>query len=294
MNLRQMEYAVLLAEERHFGRAAQRAGVRQPPFSQQIRRLEEELGVVLFERNTRSVQITAAGEAFVAEARRSLAHAGRAAELARQAGRGEAGRLAVGFVGSAMNVTLPPVLRAFRARYPGVEVVLQELTSAQQIELLTAVGIDVGLIRGPVGWQAAQTVATRVVAREPMLAVLHAGHPLARLDPLPLARLRDEAFVLFPRRRGPMFHDLIVELAAGAGFEPRVVQEATRMQSIIGLVATGIGVSLVPGSEARLRRDDVVFRPLTPPGPPITLDLAWRRADSHPGVRNLRALFPVD
>ncbi|MEW9553265.1 LysR family transcriptional regulator [Nonomuraea sp. NPDC050783] len=293
MNLRQLRYVVALAEELNFGRAALREGVRQPPFSQQIAKLEEELGVRLFERTTRQVCLTPAGEAFVAHARTSLAHAELAAESARRAGRGEAGRLAVGFVGSATNLTLPRVLRRFRARYPGVQVELRELTTAQQAEELRQGLLDVGLLHAPLAGPAAEMLSTRTVARELLLAALPSGHPLSARTPLPVAALAGEPFVMFPRRYGPALHDRITAVARAAGFEPRVVQEAVQMQTIVGLVAAGIGVAIVPESVARLRRGDVVFRPLAPATRVVTLDVTWRTGDPNPIVRNFRDLFPA-
>ncbi|MFB4277558.1 MULTISPECIES: LysR family transcriptional regulator [unclassified Nonomuraea] len=293
MNLQQLRYAVALAEELNFGRAALREGVRQPPFSQQIGKLEEELGVQLFERTTRQVRLTPAGEAFVAEARTSLAHAELAAEAARRAGRGEAGRLAIGFVGSATNLTLPRVLRRFRARYPAVQVELRELTTAQQAEELRQGLLDVGLLHAPLAGAAAEMLSTRTVARELLLAALPSGHPLATRTPLPAAALAGEPFVMFPRRYGPGLYDQITAVARAAGFEPGIVQEAVQMQTIVGLVAAGIGVSIVPESVARLRRGDVVFRPLSPETRVVTLDVTWRTGDPNPLVRNFCSLFPA-
>ena len=292
MNLQRLRYAVALADELNFGRAALREGMRQPPFSQQISKLEEELGVRLFERTTRQVRLTPAGEAFVAEARTSLAHAELAAESARRAGRGEAGRLAIGFVGSATNLTLPRVLRRFRARHPGVQVELRELTTAQQAEELRQGRLDVGLLHAPPAGPAAEVLSTRTVARELLLAVLPAGHPHATHKVLPTGMLAGEPFVMFPRRFGTALHDQIIGVTRAAGFEPRVVQEAVQMQTIVGLVAAGLGVSIVPESVARLRRGDVVFRPLSPATRVVTLDLTWRTGDPNPIVRNFRALFP--
>ncbi|MEV1173864.1 LysR family transcriptional regulator [Nonomuraea sp. NPDC049784] len=293
MNLQQLRYAVALAEELNFGRAALREGVRQPPFSQQIGRLEEELGVRLFDRTTRQVRLTPAGEAFVAEARVSLAHAELAAASARRAGRGEAGRLVIGFVGSATNVTLPRVLRRFRSRYPGVGVELRELTTAQQAEGLRQGLLDVGLLHAPLAGPAAEVLSTQTVSRELLLAALPRDHPLSRRTPLPASALAGEPFVLFPRRYGAGLHDQIMAVARAAGFEPRIVQEAVQMQTIVSLVAAGIGVSIVPESVARLRRGDVVFRPLSPATRVVTLDVTWRIGDSNPAVHNFRSLFPT-
>ncbi|NJP97726.1 LysR family transcriptional regulator [Nonomuraea sp. FMUSA5-5] len=293
MNLHQLRYAVALAEELNFSRAALREGVRQPPFSQQIGKLEEELGVRLFERTTRQVRLTPAGEAFVAEARASLAHATRAAEAARRVGRGEAGRLVLGFVGSATYFTLPKVLRHFRTRYPSVQVELRELSTAQQAEELRQGLLDVGLLHAPLAGLAAEVLTTRTVAHELLLAALPAHHQQATRTSLPMSALATEPFVMFPRRHGPALHDEITALARAAGFQPRIVQEAVQMQTIIGLVAAGIGVSIVPASLARQRRADVAFRPLSPAARVVTLDAAWRTGDPNPIVRNFCSLLPT-
>ncbi|GAA2110517.1 LysR family transcriptional regulator [Actinomadura alba] len=291
MNLQQLRYAVALADELHFGRAARRAGVQQPPFSQQIRRLENELGVTLFERTTRHVRLTPAGEAFVIEARRALTHLEAAAQAAGRVGRGETGRLMIGFVGSAVNQALPPVLRRYRSRYPGVDLELRELTTAQQVEELIQGRLDIGVLRAPIAGPRQTALTTITVARERFVVALPIRHPLSAREHVPLPALAADAFVLPPRSLGPGFHDQITRMARAAGFELRVVQEAVQMQTIVGLVAAGIGVSIVPESVGRLHRDDVVFRPLTPLTRAVTLDLAWRRDDASPLVRNFREMF---
>jgi DNA-binding transcriptional LysR family regulator len=291
MNLDQLRSVVVLAEELHFARAARRLGVQQPRLSQQLRRLEDELGVRLFERTTREVALTQAGEAFVAEARQSLAHAENAARSARRIGRGEVGTLVLGFVGSAANTLLPPVLRRFRDRCPGVELRLRELPSKRQADELLAGGIDVGMLYAPLPGTAGEELATQEFCRGRLLAALPARHPRAGRGSLPVAQLADDAFVLFPRALGSALHARILQVTRAAGFEPRVVQEAVQMQTIIGLVGAGIGVSIVPWTAAMgVRRDDVVFRALSPEAGGVPLHVAWRRHDSSPVVRNFRAL----
>ncbi|WP_067816882.1 LysR family transcriptional regulator [Actinomadura kijaniata] len=290
MNLDHFRSLVALAEELHFARAAQRCGLSQPQLSRQVRRVEEELGVLLFERTTREVRITPAGEAFVAEARRSLEHADRAVLAARRLGRGESGRLVVGFVGSAAHTLLPPVLRRFRDRYPGVELDLRELPSARQAEELAEGTLDVGVLYAPVHQDGLET---RELFRGRLLAALPRTHPHAHRDPLPLSALADEGFVLFPRELGTALHAAITRAARAAGFEVRVVQEAVQMQTIVGLVAAGIGVSIVPWAVAAgSRRDDVVFRRLSPDVHGVSLHLAWRRGDPNPAVRGFRSVAP--
>ncbi|HLU56343.1 MAG TPA: LysR substrate-binding domain-containing protein [Pseudonocardia sp.] len=290
MNLDQLRYVVVLAEELHFARAAARLGVHQPRLSRQLRALEDELGVRLFERTTREVHLTPAGTAFLAEARLVLRHAERAERVARQTGRGEVGRLAIGFVGSAGQRMLPGLLRRYRRSYPGVELELREATSSEQVRDLVSGRLDVGILHaGPSGVDH-PALASREVYRDELVVAMNRRRPQAHRDPVPLRSLAEEAFVLFPRRLGPALHDRIVRLTRDAGFEPRVAQEAVQMQTIIGLVAADIGVSIVPASVASLRRPDVVFRSPAPKADPISLHLAWRRGESNPLVRTLRAL----
>ncbi|TDC24532.1 LysR family transcriptional regulator [Streptomyces sp. 8K308] len=290
MNLDQLRYIVLLAEELHFARAASRLGLQQPRLSQQVRKLEDELGVLLFERTTREVHITSAGKGFVAEARRVLHHAERAKRIARQTGRGEVGQLSLGFVGSASHELLPRLLRRFRQGYPGVKLQLREMASSQQIVELLAGRLDIGILHGPDGGVGHPELAAQEISRDRLVAALSRRHPQAYRDPLPIASLAEDAFVLFPRRLGPSLHDQIMHLTRSAGYEPQVTQEAVHMHTIIGLVAADIGVSIVPGAMASLRRSDVVFRPLTPQSHSIALHLAWRRGETSPVVRNFRNL----
>ncbi|MBL1065951.1 LysR family transcriptional regulator [Streptomyces sp. 7-21] len=290
MNLDQLRYIVLLAEELHFARAATKLGLQPPRLSQQVRKLEDELGVQLFERTTREVQITSAGKNFVAEAAQALHHAERAKRVARQTGRGEVGQLSLGFVGSAAHELLPRLLRRFRRNYPNVKLQLRELASTEQIDELLAGSLDVGILHAHEKGVDQDEVVTQEISRDRLVAALSRRHPLAHRDPLPIASLAEESFVLFPRHLGPSLHDNITRLTRAAGFEPQVSQEAVHMHTIIGLVAADIGVSIVPGSMATLRRTDVVFRTLTPQTRSISLHLAWRRGDTSPVVRNFRAL----
>ncbi|MEW6645511.1 MAG: LysR family transcriptional regulator [Pseudomonadota bacterium] len=251
---------VAVAEELHFHRAAQRLNMAQPPLSQAIRRLEDELRVPLFTRSRRAVTLTPAGVAFLETARRTLAQLTEGADHARRVAAGVAGRLAITFLESAAYDLLPGVLRAFRARYPDVELTLQEATSAEQVEALRDGAADVGLMR----WPGVPTpgLAFERLAQEPIVVALPDDHPLARLRAVPLARLAGDSFIASPRDKGAGFYDQIIGLCRLAGFSPRIVQEARQMPTIAGLVAGGLGVALVPGALMRGRRDGVTFRPL--------------------------------
>ncbi len=279
MELRTLRYFVALADELHFGRAAQRLAITQPPLSLAIRALEEELGVRLFARNKRQVALTHAGDAFLVEARAILARASQAAQLARAADRGEVGRLVIGFMSASIYTLLPPVLREFAAGHPRVRLELRELTLPQQFAALRRADIDAAFVRPPV---TDAELASAVLLEEPLCVALPARHPLAGLRRVHAARLAAEPFVMFQRAPGLVLHDLVLGFCLQLGFAPRVVQEATQTHAVIGLVSAGIGVALVPASAQEIRLRGVVFRPLADRSPLVATALAWRRDDASP------------
>jgi DNA-binding transcriptional LysR family regulator len=279
MELRQLRCVVALAEELHFGRAARRLALTQPPLSQAIRNLEDELGVRLFERTRRRVALTQAGAAFAEEARATLARVAEAAERARRADRGEVGRLAVGFLAATAHTLLPLILRDFKARRPEVILDLRELTPPQLGEALRRREIQVGLVRPPVP---DAELASEVILEEPFVLALPARHPLGRLSRVPVTRLASEPFVTFRRLPGRVFPDQVMGFCLGAGFTPRVAQEVNQVHTVIGLVAAGIGVALVPASARTIGLPGVLYRPLRETTPRAQLALAWPRADASP------------
>lgn len=260
----------------------------QQPLSQQIKRLEGELGVELFRRTTRRVELTEAGQAFLEEAYRTLSQGELAAEAARRAGRGESGFLRIGYAPAALYNVLPDALRAFRSRYPRVMVELVGLISTPQEEALVSGRIDVGFLYPPVE---DGCIATEVVAEEPLIAVLPADHRLANGDRVPLEEMAGEPFVMFPRRNRPTLHDRLISECRSAGFGPRVAQEVEEIQALLGLVAAGFGVALTLESFRKLQRPGVVYRPLESPTEILAFAVAWRRADERPVLHNfLRAV----
>ncbi len=296
MELRQLRYFVAVAEELHFRRAAERLHISQPPLSQQIRGLEEELGLQLLARTRRRVELTAAGEAFLRDARALLGELDGAVANARRIDAGQTGRLRISFVGSALLSIVPGTVERFRAVRPGVEIELRERSTVDQLRAVRAGVVDVGLVRPPTEDDDSLRVVT--VLRERTVAALPAGHVLAGLRRVPLRRLAAEPLVLFPRDQAPGFHDLLIGALAGAGGPgatrgpgagpgpglgpglgpgPRVIQYAPEMTTIIGLVAAGIGVSLVPASVSRLGLDGVTYRPVS--GAPRSELVAVTRAD---------------
>lgn len=275
MELRHLRYALAIADELHFGRAAARLHIAQPPLSQQIKQLEDEIGVRLFDRSHRRVRLTDAGAAFMAEARRTLASAERAADAARRAARGEVGRLAIGYVSSAAYQLLPALVRAFRRRAPDVTLALEEMSSSEQSRALAARALDLGIVRRPPPVEPG--LAGTVVRREPTVLALPRDHALAPRRTLRLRELAREPFVVFPARPRPSWADVAVDLCRRAGFEPRIVQEAIEMASALSLVAAGIGIALVPASVRAVRRPGVVFRAIAPA--PISELMLVRRAE---------------
>jgi DNA-binding transcriptional LysR family regulator len=281
MELRQLRYFATLAEELHFGRAAKRLSLTQPPLSQAILNLERELGVRLLERTRRRVALTQAGRAFLEEAQQTLVRAERAADQARRAGRGEVGRLAVGFLANTAYTLLPLVLRDFRSGFPGVTLDLRELNIPQQLEALRRGDIDVGLLRPPV---ADAELAADTILEEPFVLALPAAHALCALKRVPAKRLAQESFVMFPRTAGFVFHDLILGFCLRAGFTPRVAQAVNQTHAVIGLVSAGIGVALVPASAQKIGLAGVAYRPLREATPLARVAIARRRADGSPVV----------
>lgn len=277
MELRQLRYFVAVAEELHFRRAAARLHISQPPLSQQIAALERELGCELLARTRRRVELTPAGEAFLRDARATLAELDVATARARAIADGRAGVLRINFVGSALLSIVPAAVQRFRGARPGVELELHERSTVEQLRALEAGTADVGLVRPPI--DAGAGLRTEIVMRERTIAALRAGHELTGLRRIPLRRLAAEPLVLFPRSQAPGYHDLLTGRLAATGASPQIVQYAPEMLTIIGLVAAGIGVSPVPASVAHLALDGVVYRPLA--GAPDTELVAVTREDSE-------------
>ncbi|MEN2472786.1 LysR family transcriptional regulator [Burkholderia stabilis] len=282
-DLRQWRYFATVADERHFGRAAERLSMTQPPLSQAIRALEDALGVALFVRTKRSVALTAVGAALLPDVHRLLASADALPPLARRLARGEAGSLSLAFVSTADYGLLPSLLRAFGARYPQVRLQLAEATSDVQIDELVAGRIDAGLVIPPVPPRHAVGLSYLPVVREPLVVAMPAAASDAPEDePVHLSDVAALPLVIFPRRLAPGFYDIITGCYGAAGETPRIGQEAIQMQTIVSLVSAGMGVALVPQSLRNLRRTGVVYRPLAGRAPVVETGLVWRTGDVSP------------
>ncbi|SFC31342.1 LysR family transcriptional regulator [Massilia yuzhufengensis] len=292
LELRQLRHFITVAEELHFGRAAERLHMTQPPLSQSIAGLEELLGAPLFLRNRRQVALTAAGTALLPEARRILEDAGALPDLVRRVAAGEAGRLTIAFVSTADYSVLPAILQRHRAAYPGVQLVLREATSDVQADELLQGRIDAGFVIPPLTGRLEPSLDYLKVLEEPLILCAPAG--LAALRGAGPVRLRDLPplpLVIFPRAVAPALHDAILSCFRAAGVTPVIGQEAIQMQTIVSLVSGGMGLALVPQSVSNLMRAGVEYRALLDPTPLAETGLAWRRDNASPVLRGFLDLF---
>ena len=286
MELRHLRYFIAVAEELHFGHAAERLHMAQQPLSRQIRNLELELGVSLFHRTKRTVRLTEAGKAFWKEAQKTLEQAQHAIAVAQKVGQGEAGHLHIGFTGPILNSVLPTIIRQFKHCYPNIHLELQRLSTEEQVQALLNEDIHVGLLHPPIE---APSLRQEVIYQEPLIAVVPDIHPLAQTtsQPISVQELANEPFILFPRSIGPALYDSIISFCQQAGFSPAIAQEAFPQQTILGLVASGIGVSLIHASVKRIQQQGVVTRSLIEATPQLASAIVWSSDTTHPAVSKL-------
>lgn len=288
MELRHLRYFNAVAEELNFSRAAQRLGISQPPLSQQIRQLERELGVELFQRDSKGVRLTEAGRALWTSARRVVDDATQVQQLAERLRGGNRGQLNIGFVGSALYGQLPDLIRYARERLAEVRFVLEEVETGDQIQALSSGRIDVGILRPPI---TAPALRQLPIGEEPLVAVLPHDHRLAGKRSLDLAELSGEDFVLFPRPLGAALWNLVVNSCVAAGFHPTIVREVEHVHTMVGLVASGIGVTLVPRSVSRLALPGVRYLTISRPRATTLLGVAWHSENPAPVVRQFVSLI---
>ncbi|WP_322044599.1 LysR family transcriptional regulator [Paraburkholderia sp. J67] len=292
MELRHLRYFAAVAAERNFTRAAEKLGIGQPPLSQQIKSLERELGVELFVRTPQGADLTAAGEAFLVEARRVLDDAERAAHVARRAARGESGQIRIGFTGSAaFNPLVPNLIQRYKARFPAVELTLDEANTPLLLQGLADDRLDAVFFRpGRDSTPALPGLAMHHFPDEAMKIALPSSHPLAARRRLPLAALAREPFVLVTGPAGATLHDEIVRACAEAGFSPRLAQPAPQVSSVVNLVAAGLGVSIVPAAIAQVQVKGVRYLDVTGVRMRARLALGWRENDPSATLRQFIAL----
>jgi DNA-binding transcriptional LysR family regulator len=277
MELRQLHYFIAVAEELNFSRAAERLRITQPPLSLQIQHLESELGFPLFYRNNRQVALTDAGKIFLDEVRKLFIHLERAVGNAKRTYHGEIGTLNVGFVGSATYDILPSVLREFRSLYPDVQVHLFEMSTPKQIDALLKEEIDIGVLRPPVH---SELLCTEVVSTMPCVLAVPKQHPLLAKEDLTLSDLSYYPFVMLSRKTWAGLYNEIVALC-----NPIIQQEALEFQTVIGLVAAGMGIAVVPQSAINLHSQDVVYLELNQKLPTASMGISWRQNNQSPLVK---------
>jgi DNA-binding transcriptional LysR family regulator len=280
MDVRQMRYLVALADELNFTRAAERCNVSQPPLSRAIRELEAELDAKLFDRDKHHVSLTPAGVSLTRDARQMLAMMAESSERARRTAAGLRGTLTIGFGGSLVYSLLPALVRNFRLEVPDVEINYRAMPVTRQIEALREGLIDVGILRLPV---TDELIESRFIHREPLVVALPDQHPLLSIaGAISIGQLADARFVTYQPTRGFNYHADLKTLCRLAGFHPKIVQEVATTETVIGIVACGEGVAIVPASAERLQMRGVLFRPLESGSLPsrlasVEFALAWRR-----------------
>lgn len=288
LEARQLRYFVAVAEELHFGRAAQRLHMSQPPLSFQVRQLEEGLGVSLFERTQRSVKLTYAGEVLLVQARAALGKLDEAVDTVRAAARGEAGFLRVGYTAASVYSVIPSLMHAFKERAPRVEVLLHESVSGDLLVDLNEGRLDVGLVRPIAQWP---DLVTEKLLEERLIVAVPADHPLAQQRIISLSDLHGVPFIGFSQQDSRYFHDMVANLLGTQKVVPTLVQRATQTHAVVALVSAGLGVAIVPDASARVHMDRVEYRPLHADRlPRPEQHLCWRRDRSSPILRNFLAV----
>lgn len=284
MELRHLHSFLALAEELHFGRAADRLGIAQPPLSRHIQLLEAEIGASLFERSPRAVRLTAAGEELRNRVKAHVDGISSAVNATRLAAAGKTGRLSVGFTSNLSYLLLPAVLERLKTIAPGVSFHVSEMSTDPQIDALRSGEIELGLLALPID---EPDLIQRRLFQDPLLVVMPHNHPLAGHDGVTFSQLKDYPFVMCPRYRRTGFQHVITDRCVAAGFTPRVVQEVEGKTLMYELVARGVGVSIVPRSSSHGHREGFVYLPILDPVEPVDIAAVWRKENDS----CLRRLF---
>ena len=280
---------VAVAEEGHITRAAERLNTQQPPLSLRIRALEKRLDVQLFRRQARGVELTAAGLVLLAQSRTLLEQHVRTLDAVQRAARGELGRLCIGTVPTGpMHPLMPASVRQFRAQFPDASITLEECLRSELVQRLRDEQVDVAFMRSVPSDVSGLTV--EALLTEPMVVALPRGHALSKrgaTSPIAMRDLKDEPFIAFARQQGPAFYDSTLAACQRAGYSPRIAQEAPRITTALGLVAAGLGVTVVPASMRRFALEGVVFRAIEErAGLKAVLTIGWRKSDASPALKN--------
>ena len=288
MELRHLRYFVTVAEELHFGRAAERLQMTQPALSKQVAALEKELDVQLLTRTKRTVRLTAAGQVLFDEAKRLLAQVDDTVQLVKRTANGEEGALAIGFTNTATSTVLPALVRRFRDRCPNVELTMQELCTEAQVRALNEHKIDLAFLHPPIDKRGLKLYP---ILEENFVAVLPKGHPLLKYEYLPLKALAGEPLIIHPRQEGPVLYDGFMQLCQQLGFQPNIVKETISPQSRVCLAAAGIGITFVAASSQASVGQEVVCRPLVDCPIKLQFAAAWRQNSTAPTLREFLAIL---
>lgn len=276
MELRHLRYFVAVAEELSFTRASERLHIGQPPLSQQIQALEEEIGATLFDRSRRTIRLTEAGRVFLEDARRILLMTDQAAQTASRVERGEIGQIKIGFTkSSAFTEIFPQIIHTYRRRFPNVHLLFHEMSTMRQLDGLHDYSLDVGFIRPPEAGLPPD-LTTTMLEQHPLAVVVHEKHRLVKSKRVPLEELKDEGIIMFPRDEGTTLNPFVHRLCTEAGFTPRIAMEAREAATIIGLVAAGCGISILPHVFHTIGIKGTHFRLLESPAATTELVLASR------------------
>ncbi len=276
MDLRHLRYFIAVAEELHFTKAAERLHIAQPPLSKQIRQLEAEMGVTLLQRTNRHIELTDAGRVFLEKAKQILLATSSAVTETQRTQRGEIGKLAVGFFEHTSYTLLPPILRAYRQRYPTVDVQLRWFPVIEQVNALERGDVDISFIRPVAKFD---DIASETLLKERFVLALPSDHRLASADAVNLKDCAEERFIVYTQRLAPDFYAMISRLCAVAGFVPQIALEVGQVYTTLGLVSSGAGIAFVPESVQRVRFENVTYKPLKGRQPKIEVLLAWKQSN---------------
>jgi DNA-binding transcriptional LysR family regulator len=288
MELRHLRYFIAVAEELNFTRAADHLNMAQPPLSQQIHQLESELGVELFLRTKRQVELTAAGEIFLKYAYKILNYIEKAFDAAQRAQRGEIGKITIGFTGTTTFDILPTLIQSYRRCFPLVDVSVLQLGTADQIHCLLNGEINIGILYAPIE---DSRLSLEIIRQEPFIIAMPENHPLAAdSTPIEVQELSEELFIMTARKTGQSYYDIIVNICHHAGFSPNIEQEVHELQTSISLVAAGMGIALVPSSIQNVQINGIIYRQLKNSTSTLKTALAWRNDENSPFVHSFITL----
>jgi DNA-binding transcriptional LysR family regulator len=279
IELRHLRYFLAVAEELNFGRAAERLNITQPSLSRQIQNLEKELKIILFERNQRQIKLTSPGQMFLTEVEQILLRFDQGIQIIKRVSRGEIGQLTVGFQGSSVYDIIPISIKSFRDRFPDVEVIMQPMETSEQVIAIAENNLDVGFVIPPI---TDAKLEVEVLLQEPLVLALPENHPLAAQSEIAITALANEPLILASRDRGCGLHEQIFEIYQRAGLRPNVVCAAREMQVMLGFVAAGMGISLLPSHVKNFQRTGVIYRKLIPEAPIAGLGIAWKPNNPTP------------